>query len=299
MILPILLAAAIWGQTPATETPSQELVRLAKEDQDDRHFTAKPDRSVLEEMSKHDRVRRARVEQILASAPTLDAQGFSSAALIFQHGEKPQDYLLAHELAACSCLAGQVGSLVALAEDRLLDMVHRPQRFGTQFDWNYHLQPVYEGPDAVDDDLRLDFLVPPLSISRRDGMNANAKAETMMFKRVSERREHRENLKDVPALAKMEAEAANVPQVLALYHAKRIQTDADLARASEVLQSSPKLETILLAHDFATLALIEGYRPAARLFMTSWDKVAPMLGMKPRYSGGDLPPSVRAELQIR
>ena len=57
------------------------------------------------------------------------------AAMILQHGEKPEDYLLAHELCivAISKREAKAKWLAAATEDRFLMMIGHPQRFATQF----------------------------------------------------------------------------------------------------------------------------------------------------------------------
>ena len=56
--------------------------------------------------------------------------------MIFQHGTKPEDYLLAHVLATAALRKGGAPlapGLVAATLDRYLQSIGQPQVFGTQF----------------------------------------------------------------------------------------------------------------------------------------------------------------------
>lgn len=47
---------------------------------------------------RHGDARRAEIRQLLAEGKLISGEDFSDAALIFQHGEKPEDFLFAHVL---------------------------------------------------------------------------------------------------------------------------------------------------------------------------------------------------------
>jgi len=57
------------------------------------------------------------------------------AAMILQHGDIAEDYLLAHELCVVAIVKGEDRArwLAAASEDRFLMNIGRPQRFGTQY----------------------------------------------------------------------------------------------------------------------------------------------------------------------
>lgn len=60
------------------------------------------------------------------------------AAVILQHGEAPEDFLLAHEFRVVATVKGkndlESGSLAAAAEDRFLMNIDQPQRSGRSSD---------------------------------------------------------------------------------------------------------------------------------------------------------------------
>jgi hypothetical protein len=60
---------------------------------------------------------------------------FHDAAFIFQHGDSPDDYLLAHMLAMAAVTKGDGrGRWIAVAMlDRYLQSIGQPQVFGTQY----------------------------------------------------------------------------------------------------------------------------------------------------------------------
>ena len=106
------------------------------------------------------------------------------AAMILQHGDRPEDFLLCHELciaalfkstAADSDWVGLAKWLAAASEDRFLVAVGRSQRFGTQF-YNtgqgtpWRLRPVEEG---VTDELRTVWEVPTLEKAKAREIEMN------------------------------------------------------------------------------------------------------------------------------
>jgi hypothetical protein len=96
------------------------------------------------------------VKQIVSSGVALCAEDLSSGALVLQHGDKPEDFLLAHVLANAAVIKGDLEArwLSAAALDRYLQSIEKPQIFGTQYRKND------SGPwtqDAFDSKL-----VPPL-----------------------------------------------------------------------------------------------------------------------------------------
>jgi hypothetical protein len=63
------------------------------------------------------------------------ADDYYYAAMVFQHGEAPEDYLLAHALAMAAQAAGRPDAAwtAAATLDRFLQNVDRAQIFGTQY----------------------------------------------------------------------------------------------------------------------------------------------------------------------
>ena len=112
-----------------------------------------------------DHQRRARVLEILKTAELTTGDDFFYAALVLQHGEIPDDFLLAHVLATAAGMRGhKVGPWLAAATlDRYLQRIGKPQIFGTQYvrqdakgEWN---QGEYSR-DLLSDGMRKVFGVP-------------------------------------------------------------------------------------------------------------------------------------------
>lgn len=86
-------------------------------------------------INKSDRDRLARMTQLLNAGRVVTADDFSHASLVFQHGSTWEDYSIAHELAICSLLLGNLewANLAAVTYDRMLLSAGYRQRFGTQY----------------------------------------------------------------------------------------------------------------------------------------------------------------------
>jgi len=85
--------------------------------------------------AKGDETRRQQVMKLLADGALHSAEDFNEAAFLFQHGSRPDDYLLAHTLAMVAMRKGDAGAIwIASATlDRYLDSIKQPQIYGTQF----------------------------------------------------------------------------------------------------------------------------------------------------------------------
>ncbi len=154
----------------------QELRRLYDEDQEDR--TPRDPRAIdWSVVGQRDRARRERVKTLLAEGRLVTANDYYYAAMILQHGDGPDDYLLAHELAVASIIKGNTSGawLAAATEDRFLTSIGRPQRFGTQFkadhDGPWRLEPV---DPTMTDELREVFGAPSLEAARAKVVELNS-----------------------------------------------------------------------------------------------------------------------------
>jgi hypothetical protein len=94
-----------------------------------------PDLAAVTGLIKADAERREAVRKLLANKKLHTGEDFENAAFVFQHGDSPDDYLLAHTLAMVAVAKGRPGALwIATATlDRFLQKIDRPQVFGTQF----------------------------------------------------------------------------------------------------------------------------------------------------------------------
>src|SRR5258708_1091565 len=130
--------------------------------------------------------RRLLVSAMLAKGQGQTADDFHDAALLIQHGESADDYLLAHILAVDAVIKGDDKSkfLAAATLDRYLQFINKAQVFGTQYAPLTPVQPataagnagVFKGriwthmpfdeqelPDAV----RHDYCVPDLEQQKK------------------------------------------------------------------------------------------------------------------------------------
>jgi hypothetical protein len=139
-----LLAALTFLGAQAPKAPASPTIHeLFVEDQKDRE-AAKPDWNIV---SAHDKRHRELAHQMLEAGTLHSAQDFEDASFIFQHGDTPQDYLLAHILAMAAMEKGDANArwIAAATLDRYLQSVKQPQVFGTQYRWDN------EGPNPSKD----------------------------------------------------------------------------------------------------------------------------------------------------
>jgi len=113
--------------------PNAEIVAIFAADQDDRL----PLGSIIDwtVVGPRDEARRARVRQLLDEGLLHAADDYYYAAMVFQHGEAPEDYLLAHAFAMAAQAGGRPDAawIAAATFDRFLHNIDRAQIFGTQY----------------------------------------------------------------------------------------------------------------------------------------------------------------------
>jgi hypothetical protein len=158
------------AQAQATQTataPQAELSKLYEEDQADRR-PAQGKQIDWKVVGPRDAARLARVKEMYAQDLLKTGADYYHAAMVLQHAEIPEDFLLAHELCVAAIGKGydKAKWLAAASEDRFLMNLGRPQRFATQ----YRAEPMPDGPmqlykvdSGVTDSLRAALDVPPLA----------------------------------------------------------------------------------------------------------------------------------------
>ncbi len=111
----------------------EELYKADQAERDDAFFNQTPEK--IGELIVRDARRRQRVKDIVSKETLGSAEDYYHAAMVLQHGDTPEDFLMAHELATVAAFKGhkQGAWLCASASDRFLHSIGRPQRFGTQF----------------------------------------------------------------------------------------------------------------------------------------------------------------------
>ena len=158
-------------------TVNAELFQLYREDQADRQGDlSKLDWNVV---SARDGQRRARVEAILGKGGAKVSDDFFHAAMVFQHGLSPAEFLRSHELALEAIKRDPKNDrarwLAAASKDRYLMNTGKPQLYGTQFrkeNGKWILHPV---DPKVTDEERRKWNVPSLAeaTARAEAMNAH------------------------------------------------------------------------------------------------------------------------------
>jgi len=120
------------------------------------------------QIEKDDAARREQVRALLQKGELRAAEDFRLAALVFQHGAEPRDYLFAHMLALVALAKGdRSASWIASASlDRYLWSIERPQIFGTGFGPDGKDQEPFDR-DLVTDAIRRELGVPALAEQRQ------------------------------------------------------------------------------------------------------------------------------------
>src|SRR4051812_33651503 len=106
---------------------------------------------------------REQVQQLLRTGKIQSAKDYYYAAFIFQHGQKPSEYLYAHVLAVTAVNKGLHTAiwLSAATLDRYLQSVQRPQIFGTQYGFGSRDDQEPYDREMLSDALRTIWCVAP------------------------------------------------------------------------------------------------------------------------------------------
>jgi hypothetical protein len=133
-------ARAVSQDASAPAQSSVDMEKIFDADQADRqmNLAAMTPEQRLEWINKigpRDAQRRKQVMDLVSRGALRTGQDFEEAAFIFQHGEKPNDFLLAHTLAMVAIANGSVKSrwIAAATLDRYLQKIQQPQIYGTQY----------------------------------------------------------------------------------------------------------------------------------------------------------------------
>lgn len=113
-----------------------------------------------------DWIRVNKTRRIVDADLLTTAEDYANAARILQHGNRAEDYLTAQNLSLTAYDLGDLSMLrhSALAEDRYLIAIGKPQKYGTQFkcsgDDGWQLSPI---DPAISDDGRRQMDIEPLA----------------------------------------------------------------------------------------------------------------------------------------
>ncbi len=143
---------------------NKQLKAIYDEDQNDRNPNGK---DFKKGTSDRDMDRRIKVEKLITRKQLLTGEDYYHAAMIFQHGNSPDDFLKAKDLAEKAAELGEKRGLwlYAAATDRYLTNTSQPyQKYGTQYrkdkdSDSWYLYPV--DPETTDE-LRARYNVPTM-----------------------------------------------------------------------------------------------------------------------------------------
>jgi len=177
-LCPVAIFRSVRAQASANQSlkDNEELKRLHDEDQADRAPTDVDWATV----SPRDKARLSRVKELYLQKRLQTASDYYHGAMILQHGDAPEDFLLAHEFCIFAIIKGkndkETRFLAAGSEDRFLMNIGRPQRFGTQFhsegNGPYKLYTVDSG---ITDETRREMGVHSLAEARAHEVELNKK----------------------------------------------------------------------------------------------------------------------------
>jgi len=116
-----------------SDAPNAEMKKIFAEDQRVRQNA--PSKEEWTKITRTDAERCEATRKLLAAGELHTGQDFARAAFVFQHGDQPEDYLLAHSLAVIAMSKGDTAAvwIAAATLDRYLQSVGKPQIYGTQF----------------------------------------------------------------------------------------------------------------------------------------------------------------------
>ena len=128
-----LAAAPCCGAEPAAGPPASnpEMTKLFEADQAPR-LSGKP---INWGVGARTASAKARTKTLLDSGALATGEDYEHAAFIFQHGETPDDYLMAHTLATIAAAKGRSKAawIAAASLDRYLMAIGRRQIYGTRY----------------------------------------------------------------------------------------------------------------------------------------------------------------------
>lgn len=164
--------AQVWTGWDATRTylvdepyvaPNAKMAAIYQADQAPRQ-SAKNFQANTAQIEKDDALRREQTRALLVKGELQAGQDFRLAALVFQHGSEPGDYLFAHTLAMVALAKGdRSASWIASASlDRYLQSIGRPQIFGTAFTFDGKGKEPFDR-ELVSDAIRSALGVPALA----------------------------------------------------------------------------------------------------------------------------------------
>ncbi|QQG43670.1 MAG: hypothetical protein HYW45_01475 [Candidatus Daviesbacteria bacterium] len=147
---------------------NNELKEIYEADQNDQppkiSWEKLQDPKIAKERGERIHQRMAKTRELIDKGELKEATDYYHAAMVFQHGQLPEDFKLANELAIKAMELDpddrEIKWLYAASLDRYLLETGQPQKYGTQFqEWKLR-QPI--DPNITDEE-RAKYGVPPLA----------------------------------------------------------------------------------------------------------------------------------------
>ena len=135
----VVFVVALCSPARAQQSVPQprSIKQVFEEDQRDREHLdySKLSKDDWQKIQARDAARREETKQLVASGAAKTGEDYRDAAFVLQHGDKSEDFLLAHILAVAAIAKGDVTAtwVSAATLDRYLQSVKQPQVFGTQY----------------------------------------------------------------------------------------------------------------------------------------------------------------------
>jgi hypothetical protein len=280
LALSVTSSPAQKGSKPSQKEVSRELKELYASDQKDQNDESWNEGTGAE-FDRRQKVRRDRVMEIIEAGMLADLADWTCAAMLLQHGESADDFLLAHVLSIpCGISDEAFGRFMSAATlDRFLHTVGRAQIFTTQSgapDPSVYA-PVEPFDDSMHQTLRALFNLPPLPEKKEKEKEKNGKGPSA---------------RDLPKFLELSRKEAvtegQAPDWLQrtreIVLAGALKSDKDFDSAAHVLLASRDQGDLLSAHVLAMCAAFKSRTPAARVFCAeTLDRFLLALGRKQRF----------------
>jgi hypothetical protein len=153
----------------AVKASNAEMQQIYDADQAPRQDPGKLSAAEWAVIDRKDAERRSRTRELLAAGRLSTGDDFRLAAFIFQHGNSPGDYLLAHTLASIAVARGDASAtwIMTATLDRYLQSIGQSQIYGTQFKATPDATQEPFDRALISDGLRRELGVPMLAAQAR------------------------------------------------------------------------------------------------------------------------------------
>jgi len=256
-------ARAQKGGKPSQKDVSRELKELYESDQKDQNDESWNEGTGAE-FDRRQKERRDRVMEIIEAGMLAELADWDCAAMLLQHGNSADDYLLAHVLSMTCGIEDRPGGrfMCAATLDRFLQTVGRPQIFTTQSsvpDPSVYA-PMEPFDDSMNQALRALFALPPLHAAEEAAKKKEKKGKGP-------------SARDLPRLLELSkqgpSEAGDAPEWLQrareIVLGDSLKADKDFDLAARVLLASSAPEDLLSAHVLALCAAFKARTPGSRV----------------------------------